>query len=326
MKAHFIQFPTDIYEAVMSRPFTLRQLKVICAIVRFTYGYQRQAAKIPIEKLCAITRLARPHIYAARAELVAANVVAVDGELVSINNDLSTWKVSESSTKPVSDESSTKSVSTKTRKQLTKTTTSVQNSATIYFADEYRIGSKASTESVVNQVPNRYSSSAVIPAENSENFSENQSPEISQFSPKTPLKAFKAFKENLKDDDDKESAHARKDKASSSSGKFFEKRQLPKDSAALLDVWNAAFPEKKVPAVIPEQRFNLLITATEFLKASAGDVPWPVSAETEDLVCWLEDVLEYAKKQPYTKAANFDWLLQPQYLTRLVEGAYAPRH
>jgi hypothetical protein len=83
-----------ISEAIMLRDFTKRQRKILDLILRLSWGCGKKIAYIPRQKDFTIIGIAESHISQELRWLVASNVILVDGDYYSFNEDFHQWQVS----------------------------------------------------------------------------------------------------------------------------------------------------------------------------------------------------------------------------------------
>ena len=107
----FTRIANELLDAMLSFDFSKRQQKVLLAIVRKTYGYNKKQDDITVSQLAEITGMAAPHVSTALKELANANAITLSsgqyGKVICINKLYDQWKVTKTVTV-------TKSVITKT--------------------------------------------------------------------------------------------------------------------------------------------------------------------------------------------------------------------
>lgn len=93
----FTRLADELLDALIRYPFTKRQYKVLLAVIRKTYGFQKREDDITAPQLAAITGLDRANVIRAINELVALNVIykraGQYGQMLKINKDYETWAV-----------------------------------------------------------------------------------------------------------------------------------------------------------------------------------------------------------------------------------------
>lgn len=90
-----IRIANELYDAVLLYPFTARQLKVVMAIMRKTYGYNKKVDDLSAAQIAAASGLHRSHVTATLASLASLNVITkssgVYGSIVGINKNFTSW-------------------------------------------------------------------------------------------------------------------------------------------------------------------------------------------------------------------------------------------
>lgn len=93
----FTRLADELLDALIRYPFTKRQYKVLLAVIRKTYGFQKREDDISASQLAAMTGLDRANVVRVVNELVKSEVLnrraGHYGQLLGINNDCETWAV-----------------------------------------------------------------------------------------------------------------------------------------------------------------------------------------------------------------------------------------
>ena len=94
----YTRIADELIEALASAQLTARQLRIVLAIMRKTYGYGKKKDAISASQLEALTGIRRSKISAVLSELVAAHVIEIEGErqrgrtpTLSIQKDHTRW-------------------------------------------------------------------------------------------------------------------------------------------------------------------------------------------------------------------------------------------
>lgn len=90
----YTRIANELFEAVTNSqtcPVTLRQLRVVLAVIRKTYGFQKKADRISDGQLAAETGLTRQNVNQAKRELLAMGVLLMDGHKIGINKHHQDW-------------------------------------------------------------------------------------------------------------------------------------------------------------------------------------------------------------------------------------------
>lgn len=87
----FTRIANELLEAVMSADLTARQLKVILAVIRKTYGFGKKLDRITNTQIAAITGIHHTHVCTAKNEMIAMNIIVSHGNQIGINKVISDW-------------------------------------------------------------------------------------------------------------------------------------------------------------------------------------------------------------------------------------------
>jgi len=130
----YFRIANGLAESIARFPFTSRQLRVLIAVARMTYGYQKRIAALPTSKIAEICNLPACHTRKTVAELIAAKVLFREGGqkgAIGINNHTDQWRFATKTVANKDDGFATKTVAN----SATKT---VANSATKTVANHPR--------------------------------------------------------------------------------------------------------------------------------------------------------------------------------------------
>lgn len=111
MEHGYVRIANELLDAILAYPFTARQMKVVMAIVRKTYGYQKLVDDVSASQLAAVCGLQRTHVTATLNELASMNIITkvpgTYGSVVGINKHYRDWgnRVGRCSRVPASAES-----------------------------------------------------------------------------------------------------------------------------------------------------------------------------------------------------------------------------
>lgn len=136
----FIRIGNELMDAVLSAGFTQRQMLVLLAIIRKTYGYNKKEDDISSQQIGALVNMARPHVTSTLNQLADMNVISKRpgqyGCIISVQKDTSRWNLAAKN-----EQKNEQKIVQKPRRILRKvpSTESVQ---------VYQIGTGNSTESV----------------------------------------------------------------------------------------------------------------------------------------------------------------------------------
>lgn len=90
----YTRFANDLLEAIASADLTARQLKVMLAYVRKTYGFNKKTDRIADEQIAQLTGLSRQNVNKAKKELISMNCLFMDGNQIGVNGEVSAWQFS----------------------------------------------------------------------------------------------------------------------------------------------------------------------------------------------------------------------------------------
>ncbi|HHJ3127104.1 TPA: replication protein [Escherichia coli] len=90
----YTRFANELLEAIASADLTARQLKVMLAYVRKTYGFNKKTDRIADEQIAQLTGLPRQNVNKAKKELISMNCLFMDGNKIGVNREVSAWQFS----------------------------------------------------------------------------------------------------------------------------------------------------------------------------------------------------------------------------------------
>ncbi|EFD1037611.1 replication protein [Escherichia coli] len=90
----YTRFANELLEAIASADLTARQLKVMLAYVRKTYGFNKKTDRIADEQISQLTGLSRQNVNKAKKELISMNCLFMDGNKIGVNREVSAWQFS----------------------------------------------------------------------------------------------------------------------------------------------------------------------------------------------------------------------------------------
>ena len=92
----YIRIANELFDAILSFKFTYRQIKVLLAVLRKTYGYGKKSDDISASQIGKMCGMPRPHVASTLVELEQLNVLFREpgryGTTTSINKKYSEWK------------------------------------------------------------------------------------------------------------------------------------------------------------------------------------------------------------------------------------------
>ncbi|MDF7382837.1 replication protein [Proteus mirabilis] len=87
----YTRIANDLFEAVMCADLTARQLKVVMAIIRKTYGFGKKLDRITNTQIAEMTGIHHTHVCKAKNEMIAMNIIISSGNKIGINKDFTEW-------------------------------------------------------------------------------------------------------------------------------------------------------------------------------------------------------------------------------------------
>lgn len=90
----YTRIANELLEAIASADLTARQLKLMLAYVRKTYGFNKKTDRIADEQIALLTGLSRQNVNKAKKELLSMNCLFMDGYQIGINKEVSAWRFS----------------------------------------------------------------------------------------------------------------------------------------------------------------------------------------------------------------------------------------
>ncbi len=100
----FTQIPNELFTAIIKTEFSLRELKIILVVIRFTYGFHRTEAELSSRFLSNATKIKQNHIFEAVKNLlnkkILINKTVRSGSIrkYQLNKDYETWEFKNSRT------------------------------------------------------------------------------------------------------------------------------------------------------------------------------------------------------------------------------------
>lgn len=90
----YTRIANELFEAVTSSnrcPITLRQMRVVLAVIRKTYGFQKKTDRISDGQLADATGMSRQNVNAAKRQLLAFGVLYMEGNRIGVNKHYDQW-------------------------------------------------------------------------------------------------------------------------------------------------------------------------------------------------------------------------------------------
>ncbi|MGG8247715.1 replication protein [Klebsiella aerogenes] len=90
----YTRIANELLEHIASADLTARQLKLMLAYIRKTYGFNKKSDRIADEQIAQLTGLSRQNVNKAKRELLSMNCLIVEGNKIGVNKAVSEWKFS----------------------------------------------------------------------------------------------------------------------------------------------------------------------------------------------------------------------------------------
>lgn len=92
----YVRIANDLLDAILRFPFSKRELLIVMAVIRKTYGYGKKSDDMTMTQLAELTGIQRSHVGETVKELEAKNVFLIrDGEygkIIAIHKHYKLWK------------------------------------------------------------------------------------------------------------------------------------------------------------------------------------------------------------------------------------------
>ncbi|MFS1538911.1 MAG: replication protein [Candidatus Phlomobacter fragariae] len=87
----YTRIANELLESLASSDLTARQLKVMLAIVRKTYGFGKKVDRISDSQIAEVTCLSRQNVNKAKNELITMRYLIFEGNKIGVNKTVSDW-------------------------------------------------------------------------------------------------------------------------------------------------------------------------------------------------------------------------------------------
>ncbi|MTC39245.1 replication protein 15 [Providencia alcalifaciens] len=88
----YTRIANELLESLSCCNLTVRQLRVMLAIIRKTYGFGKKVDRISDSQLADVSGLSRQNVNKAKKELISMNYLILDGNKIVGNKEVSAWK------------------------------------------------------------------------------------------------------------------------------------------------------------------------------------------------------------------------------------------
>ena len=87
----YTRIANELLEAVMAADLTARQLKVVLAVIRKTYGFGKKFDRITNTQIAMMTGIHHTHVCKAKNEMIAMSIIVTNGHAIGVNKIISEW-------------------------------------------------------------------------------------------------------------------------------------------------------------------------------------------------------------------------------------------
>ncbi|ECF9216817.1 replication protein [Salmonella enterica subsp. arizonae] len=87
----FMRVANELTDSLLMADLTVRQLKVMLAIMRKTYGFNKEVDRITNTQIAAMTGIHHTHVCAAKRQLIERKFLIADGVKIGVNKVVSQW-------------------------------------------------------------------------------------------------------------------------------------------------------------------------------------------------------------------------------------------
>ncbi|OJI61124.1 hypothetical protein BKN33_23100, partial [Salmonella enterica subsp. enterica serovar Kentucky] len=87
----FMRVANELTDSLLMADLTARQLKVMLAIMRKTYGFNKPMDRLTNTQIAAMTGIHHTHICAAKRQLIERKFLIADGVRIGVNKVVSQW-------------------------------------------------------------------------------------------------------------------------------------------------------------------------------------------------------------------------------------------
>ncbi|MEY0026930.1 replication protein [Providencia rettgeri] len=88
----YTRIANELLESLSCCNLTVRQLRVMLAIIRKTYGFGKKVDRISDSQLADVSGLSRQNVNKAKKELISMNYIIIEGNKIGVNKEVSAWK------------------------------------------------------------------------------------------------------------------------------------------------------------------------------------------------------------------------------------------
>lgn len=89
----YTKIANELYEAIIRLPLSGYEFRVLNALIRKTYGFEKKADYIALSQISELTGIAKPHVSKTVKNLISMKIVTKLGNKLGINKNYLAWKV-----------------------------------------------------------------------------------------------------------------------------------------------------------------------------------------------------------------------------------------
>ena len=90
----YTRIANELYEAILATNLTMHQLKVVMAVIRKTYGFNKKSDRITNGQISGLTGIPETRVCTAKNFLIEAKILVVNGREIGVNKVFSEWDLS----------------------------------------------------------------------------------------------------------------------------------------------------------------------------------------------------------------------------------------
>src|SRR5690554_4200107 len=73
----FTSIANELYETILKSPLTLRELKIVLTVIRFSYGFHKREAELSVRFIANATNIKFQHVSDVIKTLIEKNVISI---------------------------------------------------------------------------------------------------------------------------------------------------------------------------------------------------------------------------------------------------------
>ncbi|AOM40523.1 replication protein [Xenorhabdus hominickii] len=88
----YTKIANELLESLTHSDLTVRQLRLMLALIRKTYGFSKKSDRISDSQLADASGLSRQNVNKAKKELISMNYILLNESKIGVNKEISAWK------------------------------------------------------------------------------------------------------------------------------------------------------------------------------------------------------------------------------------------